>query len=72
MKTETGEEKADNLVAYSDGEAFEYYFDNFTEDNAPNEEAGSSQKVKEALLENFCAKKTEAEVMREAVKLVYK
>ena len=34
MKTKAEEEKADSLVAYLDGEAFEYYFDNFTEDNA--------------------------------------
>ena len=72
MKTITEEEKADSLVAYLDGEAFEYYFDNFTEDNSPNEEARSFQKAKAALLEKFSTKKTEAEVMKEAVNLVYK
>ena len=45
MKTKTEEEKAYSLVAYLDGEAFEYYIHNFTEDNAPNEEARSFQKV---------------------------
>ena len=39
VKTNTKEEKSNNLVAYLDGEVFEYYFDNFTEDNVPNEEA---------------------------------
>ena len=72
MKTKTEEEEADSLVAYLDGVAFEYYFDNFAEDKAPNEEARSFQNVKSALLEKFCTKKTEAEVKKEAVKLVYK
>ena len=72
MKTKTEEEKADSLVVYLDGEAFEYYFDNFTEDNAPNVEARSFQKVKTALMEKFSTTKREAEVMKEAVNLVYK
>ena len=72
MKNKTEEKKADSLVAYLDGEAFEYYFDNFTEDNPPNEEARSFQKRKTALLEKFSTKKTEAEVMKEAVNLEYK
>ena len=70
MKNEIEEEKAGSLVAYLDGEEFDYYFDNFTEDNASNEEGRSLQKVKAALLEKFSTKKTEAEVMREAVNLV--
>ena len=37
MKTKTDEEKANSLVAYLYGEAFEYYIDNFTKDDAPNE-----------------------------------
>ena len=39
MRNKSDEEKADSLVAYLDGEAFEYYFSNFMEDNAPNQEA---------------------------------
>ena len=58
MKNKTEKEEADILVAYLDGEAFEYYFDNFTEDNALNEEARSFQKVKAALLEKFSTKMT--------------
>ena len=42
------------------------------EDNAPDEEAGSFQKVKTALSEKFSTNKTEAEVIKEAVNLVYK
>ena len=72
MKAKTGEEKNNNLVAYLRGEAFEYYFVNFTEDNALNEEDRSLQKVKTALIEKFFSKKTEAEVMEEAVNRVYK
>ena len=72
MKNKTEEQKADSLVAYLDGETFECYFNNFTEDNPPNEEARSFQKVKAALLEKFSTKKTETEVMKEAANLVYK
>ena len=35
MKNKSEEEKAYTLVAYLDREAFEYYFDNFLESNAP-------------------------------------
>lgn len=71
MKTEIEEEeRADNLVVYSDGEEFEYYFDNFTEDNAPTEEVKFLLKVEAALLEKFSTKKIEVEVMKEPVNLV--
>ena len=72
MKNKIEEEKADSLVAYLDREAFEYYFDNFAEDSALNEVAISFQKVKAALLENFSSNETEAEVMKQAVNLIYK
>ena len=72
MKNKTEEAKADSSVASLDGATFEYYFDNFKEDYAPNEDARSFQKVKEVLLEKFSTKKTEAEVMKEAVNLVSK
>lgn len=41
MKAKTEDEKADSPVAYLDGEAFEYHFDSFTEDNPANEESRS-------------------------------
>ena len=59
-------------MAYLDGKEFEYYFDNFTDDNAPNGEARSFQKVNAALLEKFPTKKTEAKEMKGVVNLVYK
>lgn len=37
MKNKSEEEKLDSLVAYLDAGAFEYYFDNFKEDYAPNQ-----------------------------------
>ncbi len=36
MKGKAEEEKADKLVAFLKADAFYYYFDYFTEDNAPN------------------------------------
>ena len=46
FKTKTEIEKAHNVKTYLDGEVLKYYFDNFTEDNAPNEEARSLQELK--------------------------
>ena len=46
MKDKTEKDKADNIVAYLDGEAFEYYFENFIYDIALNEEPRSLKKVK--------------------------
>ena len=64
--------KDEDRRRYLDGEAFDYHFDNFTEDKPTNEEARSFQKVKAALLEKFTTKKTKVEVKKEAVNLVYK
>ena len=72
MKKNAEDKKADSLVAYLEGEAFECYFQNFTEDNAPNEDSRSFQIMKAALFGNFSTKNTEAKVMKEAVKLVCK
>ena len=62
MKAKFEEENSNNLVAYLNGEKFEYYFDNFTEDNDPNEEVRSFQKVKEELLKKFLTQNTDVEV----------
>ncbi len=50
MKGKTDEEKADKIVAFLNGEAFEFYFDHFTEDNAPTTEASSFQNVEKAFV----------------------
>jgi len=70
-KGESDVERADKIVEYLAGPAFDYYFDHFTMDNGPTEDASSYKKVKEVMLDKFSTKKTEAEVMKEAVTLVY-
>ncbi len=59
------------MVAHLNAEAFEYYFDHFTEENAPTEAAKSFQVVKQTLLAKFSTKKTESETMKEAMNLTY-
>ncbi len=71
MKGKTDEEKAEKLGAHLKVEAFEYYFDHLTVENAPTEEDMSFSKVETALLEKFSTKKTESETMKEAVNLTY-
>ncbi len=46
-------EKAEKIVAYLTGAAFEFYFDRFTLDNAPTEEAEDYEVVKKVMLEKF-------------------
>ena len=53
MKNKDEKEQADILVAYLDGEGFQYYFDNFAEENTPTEKVKSFQKSKTAFLEKF-------------------
>ena len=72
MKDKTEKDKADNIIAYLDDEAFEYYFENFIYDIALNKEPRSLQKVKTEKSVKFSAKKTGAEVMKEEVNLAYK
>ena len=62
VRNKTEEEKAGKPVACSDGEAFAYRFNNFTEDNALNDQSRSLQKVTIELLHKFSMKKSEAEV----------
>ncbi len=59
MKSKNVEEKVDKLFAFLKADAFDYYFEYFTKDNAPTEEAKSFQVVKKAMLEKFSTKKTE-------------
>ncbi len=65
MKGRTDEEKANRLVTHLNAEAFENYFDHFTDENTLTEEAKSFQLLKKALLEKFSKKK------KEAVNLMY-
>ena len=63
--------KAEKIVAYLGGDAFDFYFDRFTMDNGPTAEAKSYQTVKDAMLKKFSTQKSEAEVMRDAISLMY-
>ncbi len=64
-------ERAEKIVAYLSDAAFEFYFDRFTLDNAPIQEAKDYGLVKEVMLEKFSAQETESEIMRDALNLRY-
>ncbi len=51
--------------------AFDFYFDRFTLDNAPTDEANDYAIVKKVMLQKFSTQKTESEVIREAFTLRY-
>ncbi len=63
--------RAKKVMAYLSDAVFEFYFDGFTLDNAPTEEAEDYVLVKKVMLENFSTQKTESEIMREAMTLHY-
>ncbi len=46
-------ERAEKIVAYQSYVAFDFYFDRFTLDNAPTEEAKGYCLVKKVMLEKF-------------------
>ncbi len=64
-------ERAEKIVAYLSGAAFDFYFDRFTLNNAPTEEAKEYSVVKKVMLEKFSIQKNESEIMREALTLRY-
>ena len=66
------EEKAENIFGYFKGEAFDFYFEQFTDENTPTEEYQAFQLVKEKILKKYTTKKTDAEILREAAALKYK
>ncbi len=51
--------------------AFDFYFDRFTLDNAPTEDAKDYGLVKKVMLEKFSTQRTKPEIMREALTLQY-
>ena len=51
------------------GAAFNFYFERFTNDNCPTDEAKDYGKVKGVMLEKFSVRKTESEIIREAISL---
>ena len=64
-------EKAEKIVVYLAGTAFDFYLDRFTMDNGPTDEAKDYGKVKGVMLEKFSVRKTESEIMKEAISLEY-
>ena len=64
-------ERAEKIVAYLSDAAFDFYFDRFTLDNAPTEDAKDYGLVKKVMLEKFLTQKTESEIMREELTLQY-
>ena len=64
-------ERAEKIVAYLSVAALDFYFDSFTLDNAPTEEAKDYEIVKKVMLEKFSILKTVSEIMREALTLRY-
>ena len=64
-------EKAGKIVAYQAGTAFDFYFHRFTMYVGPTDEAKDYSKVKGVMLEKFSVRKTESEIMKEAISLEY-
>ena len=64
-------EKAEKIVAYLTGAAFDIYFYRFTSDNAPTEEANDYEVVKKVILEKISIQKTDSEIIRDALSLRY-
>ncbi len=51
-------------MVYLSGTAFDFYFDSFTIDNSPTQEAKDYGIVEKVMLEKFSTKKTESEIMK--------
>ena len=64
-------ERAEKIVAYLSDAAFDFYFDRFTLNNAPTEQAKDYVLLKKVILEMFSSQKTESEIMREALTFPY-
>ena len=62
-------EKAEKIVAYLTGAAFNFYFDRFTLDNGPIDEAKDYAVGKKVMLEKLSIQKAESEIMRDALSL---
>ena len=65
------DKKTWKIVAYLAGRAFDFYFDRFTMDNGPTDEAKDCGKVKRVMLEKYSVRKTESEIMKGAKSLEY-
>ena len=52
---------------YLTGEAFKFYYEKFTYESGPSEETKSFRIVKNLMLDRFSPRKSEFEVMKEAL-----
>ena len=64
-------ENLKKILAYLAGTAFDFYFDHFTMDNGPTDEAKGYGKFIGLILEKFSVRKTEFQIMKEAIFLEY-
>ena len=53
MKDKKDEERATDLLQHLDGDAFDFYFDNFAEAGILKATALDYEKVKKAIIDNF-------------------
>ena len=67
----TDEEKAQGLVRYLEEEALNFYIDTFTEGDGLSQDGKDFAKVRQAMIAKFSKKKTDAEIIQEAVELRY-
>ncbi len=65
------EEKAEKIMVYGTGAAFDFYFSRFTLKNAFTEEAKDYEVVANVMLEKFLTQKIESEITKEALTLQY-
>ncbi len=64
-------ERAEKIMAYLSGVAFDFYFDRFTLDNAPTDAAKDYGAMKKVVLEKFSIQRAESEIMRDALTIRY-
>ena len=72
MKDEPDSAKAVKLVMFLANQAFDFYFDKFTYDLSPTEDAKENGKARMAVIERVSPKKPQATVMKETMSLRYK
>ena len=63
--------RAEKIIAYLSGDAFDFYFERFMMNNGPTPEAKNNGIVEEVMLQKFSTQKSEAESMKEAISLSY-
>ena len=70
LKEESDSDKAFKLVMYLTGAVFDLYFDTFTFERRPTNEAKDYEKLKEAMIDQFSPKKQQAVIIKERLTYV--